>query len=318
MEIFHYRVLAMKTLVVGAGAIGGYFGGRLAAAGCDVNFLIRAVRATALAQRGLVILSPQGNAQVPVRTVTANDLKADYELVFLACKAPALASVIGALEPAISADTVIVPLLNGVLHLEALDSAFGADRVAGGMCHLSARLGPAGEIVHLNALHEITLGERHASQVPVIHRAHDMLLRAGVDARHTPEIIQMMWEKYVFITALAALTSLMRADMGAILQTQHGRALAEMMLDICRRTAEASGHPPDARRLQAMAAPMFLTNSPLRASMARDIENGAATEAEHLVGHMAALAEHHGIDSTLLRAALTHLQAYEIQRSSHE
>lgn len=307
----------MKTLVVGAGAIGGYFGGRLAAAGCDVTFLVRAARAAVLAQHGLLIVSPQGNAQVSVRTVTAKDLEADYELVFLACKAPALASTIEALAATIRADAIIVPLLNGVLHLEILDSAFGAARVAGGMCHLSAKLGPSGEILHLNPLHQITLGERHTDQAAVIRRAHDMLLRAGVDARHTPEISRMMWEKFVFITALAALTSMMRADMGTILQTRHGSALAAMMLDICRRTAEASGHSLDGHRLQAMAAPMFLTDSPLRASMARDIENGAATEAEHLIGHMAALAECHGVDSTLLRAALTHLQAYEIQRNRH-
>jgi len=304
----------MKTLVVGAGAIGGYFGGRLAAAGCDVSFLVREARAVSLQQHGLRIVSPLGDAQVPVRTVAAHGLRADYDLILLACKAPALTGVIETLGAAVRADTVIVPMLNGVLHLEAMDAAFGADRVAGGMCHLSARLAPAGEIIHLNSLHQITLGERRSGQTTVIHRAREMLLQAGVDARYTPEIVRTMWEKFVFITALAALTSMMRADMGTILQTRHGRELASMMLDICRRTAEAAGHPPDTSSLQAMAAPMFATDSPLRASMARDIENGDATEAEHLVGHMAALASRYAIDDTLLRAALTHLQAYEMQR----
>lgn len=304
----------MKILFLGAGAVGGYFGGRLAEAGADVEFLVRDARAAGLRRDGLILRSPLGDGHVAARTVTRAALGPRYDLIVVACKATGLTEAIDALRPAVGGQTVIVPLLNGIAHLAALDDAFGQQRVAGGTCHLSATLGAAGEIVHLNRLHRVAFGERHAAQGAPLAALRESFARTAVDARHERDIVAAMWEKFVFVAALAALTSLMRASMGVVLQTEHGRALADEMLATCRETAQRAGFAPDATRLAAMSEAMLCAGSSLKASMLRDIERGDATEAEHLVGHMSRLAGQHGVDGKLLRVALSHLQSYEIQR----
>lgn len=304
----------MKILILGAGAVGGYFGGRLVEAGADVEFLVRPSRAGALQQNGLKILSPFGDYQGPVQTVTAENLKPHYDLVIFTCKSYGLSEAIKSIQPAIGAHTVILPLLNGISHLDTLDQAFGKPHVAGGSCHLSATLGPGGEIVHLNQTHKIIFGERDKTQLVLMHSLKELFAKTKADAEHSNDIALIMWEKFIFITTLAGLTCLMRADMGTITQTRHGKAMTREMMEICRTTAERAGANPDPTRLEAMTRGILAEGSPLKASMLRDIENGSPTEGEHLVGHMTQLAEQHGLDCKLLQIALTHLQAYELQR----
>src|SRR5689334_12024918 len=128
----------MRTLVVGAGATGGYFGGRLAQAGRDVTFLVRPGRAARLAERGLRIRSPDGETELRPRTVTAAD--GHYDLVLVAVKSYALETALTDLTPAVGPRTVVIPLLNGIRHIESLVRRFGADRAWGGVCMIHAML----------------------------------------------------------------------------------------------------------------------------------------------------------------------------------
>src|SRR5688572_19463643 len=131
----------MRFLVVGAGATGGYFGGRLLEVGRDVTFLVRPARAERLAAAGLVITSPAGDVAVlPPPTVLAANLRTPFDVVILACKAYDLEGAIASFAPAVGPNTAVVPLLNGMRHLDALDARFGADRVLGGSCFISAKL----------------------------------------------------------------------------------------------------------------------------------------------------------------------------------
>ena len=137
----------MRFLVVGAGAIGGYFGARLLEAGRDVTFLVRPARAEKLAATGLVVTSPAGDVALPTPpTVLAADLREHFDVVVLSCKAYDLDGAIESFAPAVGPSTAVVPLLNGMRHLDALDARFGADRVLGGSCFISARLGEGGQI----------------------------------------------------------------------------------------------------------------------------------------------------------------------------
>src|SRR5262245_42606855 len=138
----------MRFLVVGAGAIGGYFGGRLLEAGQDVTFLVRLNRAQHLAAAGLTIASPAGDVTLrSPPTVVAGALHKPFDTVILACKAYDLDDAIASLAPAVGPDTAVVPLLNGLRHVDALDARFGADRVLGGSCFISTRLDDDGRIV---------------------------------------------------------------------------------------------------------------------------------------------------------------------------
>src|SRR6059058_7109 len=131
-------VFPMRILVVGAGAIGGYFGGRLLQSGADVTFLVRPKRAAELAEAGLVIKSPLGDAALKnPPTVQADNLNKTFDLVLLSCKAFDLHDAINSFSPAVGPDTAIIPLLNGMRHLDSMDAKFGRGRVLGGLCAIA-------------------------------------------------------------------------------------------------------------------------------------------------------------------------------------
>src|SRR5467141_3822500 len=147
------RSSAMRMLVVGAGAIGGYFGGRMLQAGRDVTFLVRPRRAAELASAGLVIKSPNGDVTLKnPPTVQADALHEKFDVVLLSCKAFDLDDAIKSFAPAVGDNTAIIPLLNGMKHLDVLDSKFGADRVLGGLCGIEVTLDEQRHVVRLNPM----------------------------------------------------------------------------------------------------------------------------------------------------------------------
>ena len=307
----------MRILVLGAGGVGGYFGGRLAEAGGDVTFLVREGRAELLRRTGLVIKSPLGDLSLPVRLETWNTVRPTYDLVLLSCKAYDLEGAIAALGRGLTPSGRVVPLLNGLTHFDRLDAAFGPERVVGGLCHISVAMAGDGAIEHLNRLHRITYGERTATTATGtdLDELDRLFAAVGVDADHSGAIMDRVWEKFAFLTTLAALTCLMRAPVGAILKSEDGRTLMLETLDGCHRIATAAGHPPSEAAIAAATAHLTDEGSALKASMLRDIERGGPTEGEHIVGHMARLAARHGIPCPPLRLAHAHLQAYEAQRA---
>jgi 2-dehydropantoate 2-reductase len=306
----------MKILVLGAGGIGGYFGGRLAAAGADVTFLVRARRAEQLAANGLIIKSPRGDLQLPVATVLAPQLRPGYDLVFLTCKAYDLAAAVEAVAPAVDARTALLPALNGIQHLDVLKDNFGAERVLGGVAQIAVTLTPEGEIHHLSEFHVLSFGELSGQRSPRCEDFARLCARANFTSRPSDNIHLELWEKFVFLATLAAMTCLMRASVGAITGTGDGEALMREMLEECRKVAAASGHEPRPEVLARYASLLTDRNSGFTASMLRDIERKGPTEGDHIVGDMLRRARQLGIDAPLLRVAHSHLQAYEAARTA--
>src|SRR6266567_907747 len=194
----------MRTLVVGAGAIGGYFGGRLLEAGRDVTFLVRPRRAAELAASGLVIRSRLGDVTIskpPI--VLADALRQTFDVVLLACKAYDLDDAMTSFAPAVGPDTAILPLLNGMRHLDILDGHFGKAHVLGGQCVIAATLAAEHEIRHLNDIHALSFGERDGTMSERITAITTLMDGARFDARASTEILLEMWEKWVFLSSLA-------------------------------------------------------------------------------------------------------------------
>ena len=300
----------MRILVVGAGATGGYFGGRLLESGQDVTFLVRPARAQALARHGLAIRSAFGDATLRAPTVTAAELRQSYDLILLSCKAYHLPQVIVDLAPAVGEDTAILPLLNGMRHLDALDARFGAARVLGGLCVIAATLGADGEIHHLNRSHSLTFGERDGSRSARVERVARALEGASFEARLSGAVLQDMWDKWVFLAALAGSTCLMRAPVGDIVAAPGGLDAILAMLDDCRRVASDQGHAPAENVLAKARGVLTEEGSTLSASMLRDLEQGGPVEADHVIGDLLARAAP-GSALPLLRTAYAHLKAYE-------
>jgi 2-dehydropantoate 2-reductase len=305
----------MRILVVGAGAIGGYFGGRLIEAGRDVTFLVRPRRAAALAATGLIIKSANGDfAHRAPPTVLADDLAAPFDLVLLSCKAYSLDDAVRSFAPAVGTNTAILPLLNGMLHLDVLDQRFGAARVLGGQCVIAATLDAEGRIIHLNQSHELSFGERDGVLSDRVHAVADEMAGARFEARASAQILRDMWDKWVFLAAFAAGTCLMRAAIGDIAQAPGGPEMMRGLLDECRAIAQASGIAPREGHMDHVRGLLTAAGSPLTASMLRDIENHHPIEADHILGDLIRRGEQGGSstsDMSLLRLAYTHLKAHE-------
>lgn len=301
----------MRILVLGAGATGGYFGGRLAEAGADVTFLVRPPRAEKLRAEGLVIKSPLGDAKIDVQVITAHDNPPPFDLVILACKAYGLVGAIEAITPHMHSHTAVLPLLNGIAHLDVLAEAFGDDRVLGGSCHIGAALGEKGEILHLTPLQAMTYGELDGS-MPERVRAFDAIAReATFKAIASDNIRQAMWDKWVFLAPLAAGTCLMRASVGQIVASEGGTPFMEGLLEECGRIAEAEGFPLSADTLDKARALVTDKASKMTSSMLRDIRAGGQIEGDHILGDLHRRAGRHGIDAPLLGLARCHVEAYE-------
>lgn len=304
----------MRILVLGAGATGGYLGGRLAQAGADVTFLVRPKRAETLARAGLVIKTPEGTDTIAVRTVTAETLDGSYDVVLLSCKAYDLESAVAAIAPAVGEGTVVVPLLNGLSHYTVLDAAFGAERVLGGLCHISASLGPEGEIVRHIPIRRLTIGERLGGHSPRVEALAGLCALAPFQTVVSDALMQAAWEKFSFLAALAGATCLMRANVGAIMAAPGGEAVLRGLYGETRAVATAGGHPPGVTAQEEAMAILTDPASPVVASMLRDIEAGHRTEGEHILGDMVHRAQVAGVHVPLLALAHCHVQAYEIRR----
>ncbi|MDB5859517.1 MAG: 2-dehydropantoate 2-reductase [Ramlibacter sp.] len=308
----------MKILVLGAGAIGGYFGGRLAQAGADIAFLVRENRAARLRQNGLVVRSPHGDFKQEIRLLLASQLGESFDLVLLACKAYDLDSAIESIRPAVGPDTHVLPLLNGIAHIEKLQKTFGVERVLGGSCAIPVTMTPTGEIVHLLPLHRIVFGLLPESGRPAEGKLKQLLAlfrTTPVDAALAADTWLELWEKFVSLTTLAASTCLMRAAVGDILASDEGAAYLQQTFDACARAAEAAGHPPREEVRTAYGHMLQQRASTLTASMLRDIEAGSRTEGEHIVADMLRRVQALGIDPGALRPAWMHLQSYEQRRA---
>lgn len=309
----------MRILVIGAGAIGGYFGGRLLQAGRDVTFLVRPARGARLAADGLVVKSSRGDLAIPnPPTVLAADLREPFDLILLSCKAYDLGDAIDAFAPAVGRDTMILPLLNGMCHLDALDERFGRERVLGGKCLISVTLDDAGAVLHLNPAHSLSFGERDGGFSHRVREAGSVLADAGFDVEASEHIAQDMWEKWLFLATLASATCLMRAPIGAILAAPGGEALLLGLLDECSAIAAHHGHAPRAPYLEQVRAMLSTAGSPIAASMMRDMERNARIEADQIVGDLirrrAPSADGAAKSTPLLDIAWTHLKAYEARR----
>ncbi|MFL6815577.1 MAG: ketopantoate reductase family protein, partial [Bradyrhizobium sp.] len=224
----------MRILVVGAGAIGGYFGGRMLQAGRDVTFLVRPKRAAELTAAGLVIKSPHGDVTLKnPPAVQGDQLTEKFDVVLLSCKAFDLEDAMKSFAPAVGSQTSIVPLLNGMLHLDLLDRKFGRERVLGGLCSIAATLNEHREVVQLNPMQSLSFGERDGKLSDRVRAIAEIMASGNFGSSASENIVHEMWEKSVLLASLAASTCLMRAAVGNIVAAPGGKDFMLGMLDEC-------------------------------------------------------------------------------------
>ncbi|MDB6090705.1 MAG: 2-dehydropantoate 2-reductase [Gammaproteobacteria bacterium] len=301
----------MRILVVGAGAIGGYFGAHLAAAGQDVTFLVRPKRAAQLAG-GLFVRSPRGDVEIAApKVLTEVAAREPFDLMLLSCKAFDLSGAMNSFASAMGPDSLVLPLLNGLAHIDQLGSRFGRGAILGGQCQISTTLDPQGRVIHLNETHTLGFGELDGGRTARIEAVLATFAAAKFDAALSLDIVQDMWEKWIFITTLAGITCLMRACLGDI-EIAQGQGIALALMDECAAIAGQNGHPPRPGIQQRIRAMLTIPGSTLTASMLRDVESRKKTEHEHVLGDF--LARARGAGAPVLEICLAHLRAYEARR----
>ena len=304
----------MRILVLGAGAIGGYFGGRLVESGADVTFLVRERRSAALAARGLMVKSPIGDIALPVKTIAAGTIAAPFDLVLLSCKAYDLEDAMATIAPALGRESVVLPLLNGMRHLDRLSERFGAGRVLGGACYIGVTLDAAGVIQHGGEMQSLIFGELDGERTARVEALAALFARTKVAATIAADIRQAMWEKLVMLAALAATTTLTRATVGEIVAVPGGETFMLDALTECERIAAAEDHPSSAPARARAKSLLTARGSSFAASMMRDLVAGGATEGDHIIGDLVHRAERHGRLVPILSAAYCNLAIHEARR----
>jgi 2-dehydropantoate 2-reductase len=306
-----------KILVLGAGGIGGYFGGRLAESGADVTFLVREGRRKLLRERGLRIESPFGDATVPVKTIVAPEAAPVYDAVILTCKAYDLEDAVATIAPAVAPAGYVLPLLNGIAHVDVLNRKFGPDRVLGGTAKIQATIMPDGAVRQFNDWRTITFGEQSGEMTARVKTLASLFEAAkGVETLAVTDMMQRMWEKLVHLSTAAAMTCLMRANVGEIVRTPDGGGIFLSQLKTSAAIAAANGHRPSDAFMQAWEQTFSQPDSLYATSMLRDIERGGRTEVEHILGFMVRKAREAGIEHHTLLLAYTHIKAFEQRQAA--
>jgi len=306
----------MRTLILGAGATGGYFGGRLLETGADVTFLVRPQRAEKLKRNGLAVTSQFGDMKLGDLRLATTPAK-HYELIVLSCKGYDLDSAMDSIEPAVGKGSTIMPLLNGLQHLDRISRRFGPAVLIGGLCIISSFLDEEGVIRHLNDHHVLKFGElsgEMSSRVKSIEALFDPAKCASQPSEH---IQTDMWEKWVMIASMAAITTLMRANIGEVARSPGGKSIAEQLLQECVATMKANESEPRQKFVNTMNDRLIDPRSTLTASMLRDVEGGKNVESDHILGDLIERAESKGINVPLLRIAYCHAKSYEERRRSN-
>ncbi len=298
--------------MLGAGAVGGYFGGRLIESGVDVTFLVRKKRQQQINGKGLFINSIHGDIQLEPKTLVSGEEVRTFDVIIFATKAQHLEGAIQAVEPYVGPSTTIIPLLNGISHIYRLQEVFGKDKIIGGFCFIETTLNDIGHVVQTSKSHQISFGELDGERSSRIESIQTLFSETSASFKLSDNILQDMWHKYLFITTLSGITTLMRSSVGPILEVKDGEKLTLQLFEEVASIMEAADAPIADDIVDKQMATMKMQHYNMKASMLRDIEKGISIEVDHLQGYLLTLADRFNLEVPLLRVIYQHLKVYEI------
>ncbi|WP_409252994.1 ketopantoate reductase family protein [Bacillus sp. SCS-153A] len=302
----------MKILVVGAGAVGGYFGGRLAEKGEDVTFLVREGRRKQLEQTGLSIHSVHGDIELKPKTLVSGEISAPFDMIILSVKAYHLESAIESIEPYVGENTMILPLLNGISHMGMLVDRFSEHNVIGGLCFVESTLDSEGRVIQSSPIHDVVFGEVTGEKTDRIMKLQDTFTGTKANFTLSENINQDMWHKYLFITTLSGVTSLFRSPIGPIRDNESGLVTIKKTLGetaaIMRELSAPLADDIEGKQLEKLNSMGY----DMKSSLQRDMEKELAIEADHLYGFLLHEAANHNLDAPTLSIIYANLKIYEV------
>lgn len=300
----------MHTVIFGAGAVGGYFGGKLADAGYPVTFLVREKRFEQLKKRHLRVLSYHGDFTITPNLAVNTEEIEQPDLVILALKNYHLDAALPQLETLVKKGAKILPLLNGVQHMEILTNRFGEENVLGGVCYIESTLNEEGDIVQTSPMHDIVFGGLKKEQSPFLDQIETMFKESKVNVLQSENIVSEMWNKFIFLTTLSGITSATRQPIGVAIKDPETKALlVDLIQEIYQVAVSLNISLPEGTvekiTKKAEGLPRAMTSS-----MHRDLEKGLPIEVESLQGYVLDQATKHGILVPVIRAIYSLLHPY--------
>ncbi len=288
----------MKIAVMAAGAVGGYFGGKLALAGHDVSFIARGSHAAAIRQHGLRINSVHGDFVVENARVTDDpSTVGPVDVILFAVKLWATAQAAEQCKPLLGPETMVIPLQNGVDAIDVLSGILGAQHVGGGIAKISAVIAEPGLIKHVSDFASIEFAEADSQPSDRTAAFLSACKEAGFDAEIARDIVKSLWLKFIFLAALSAITTAARHPIGPIIDCQEGRnAFRVNMRETIEIGRKLGVNLPDETLERLMK---FITSLPptMKASQLADLEAGNRLEAPWLTGAICRMGREIGIET---------------------
>jgi 2-dehydropantoate 2-reductase len=300
----------MRIAILGSGGVGGYFGGRLAASGADVQFIARGAHLEALRGRGLQIESPYGNLRLAHVDAT-DDPSAigPVDIVFFTVKLYDTEAALRLLPPLIGPQTLVIPFQNGVDAVEVLSQAAGREHVAGGTTYLAAVVSAPGVIRH-TAMNKVIFGSLAGDRPPILVELLDACQQAGIDSILSDRIMVDIWAKFVRLTVYSGMTAVTRCSIGPL---RDDVALAEMMRDAVRESiavARAQGVPLAETLVDEIDESTAALPAAAKSSMLEDLERGRPLELPWLSGAVVRIGRAAGIETPIHKFIATVLQPH--------
>lgn len=308
----------MKMLMVGAGGIGGYFGARLLEKGEDVTFLVREGRKKKIEEEGLRVNSRHGDLHLQPALLTKTMQAEPFDIVIISTKAYQLEQAIEDIRPFVGEQTMILSLLNGISHIDQLVSAFGEETVIGGLCFIETTIGEDGSIVQTSPIHQLVYGERGGKRTARIEKLKSHFDGTKAEFVLSEDIDQDMWHKYMFITAMSGITSLMESPIGPIRELPSGQTAIQSLLEELEAVMTAIGAPIKKGIATIQLDKVNSLDDSMKSSMQRDMEKGQGIEADHLQGHLIEKAQQADIPVPVLETVYTKLKLYEASKDKEE
>lgn len=301
----------MNIVVLGAGAVGGYFGGKLAYNGFSVQFLVRKNRYEQLKSRGLNVKSRHGDFSVQPNLVTnVNDI--DHpDIVIVALKNYHIDNAFQQLEQLVEKGATILPLLNGIKHLDLLISKFGKEKVLGGLCYIEATLNEEGDVIQTSQLQDIMFGSISQSHSNLLNKLEAMMKESGINGSQSEVILEEMWKKYIFLTSLSSITASTRQPIGVSLQDPVTSSFLKDLISEVFEIAKARNIPLPVDTVDNVFKKLHSLSPTMTASMHRDLEKSLPIELDSLQGYLIEQAQEYGINTPCIKAIYALLHPYK-------
>ncbi len=314
MEKKKGRAIKLKIAIMGVGALGGYFGGRWQEAGADVSYIVRPKRAEQLEENGLILHSVKGDYEVPHLNIiqtgdTGNMPRAD--IVFLAVKGYHLEGTLPVLKELTEKGAKVLPVLNGIEHLDILKKELGEEAVIGGLVYIIATLDDKGHVVHTSDIHNLVFGPLHPSQEDVCSQLQQLNEKANLTGVQSEDILTELWNKYMFITAFSGVTAAGNFPIGTVRSHPASMDLIQSVLEEMKQLAHAHGIELTETHIGQAMEKFRTFPDEATSSMHQDRRKGLTIEVEHLLGGALRLGRKKGANMPHVETLYALLKPYE-------